>query len=163
MRIVRVRNGGRVSEAECEIFRTTCSFDKERRKPRNHRGFSPAQAKRREIALSAFLVNHWVALFRYSIKGSPETTLLRKLSLPNKESARRALLLMRFHESGQLFDASWRNKESASHANESTLSQSKLLTTRKFIRWHARPVNSNSTKREIAAKSRFKLVVTVGL
>ena len=45
---------------------------------------------------------------------SPNTTLLRKLSLPSKESARRMLDLMRFREIGILFDVGIKNKESAS-------------------------------------------------
>ena len=54
--------------------------------------------------------------------------------MPAKESARRTLDLMRFRDMSLLFDASRRNKESASHANESTLCQCKLLTARSSVR-----------------------------
>jgi hypothetical protein len=65
---------------------------------------------------------------------SPNRTLLRNLSLPTKESERRTLDFMRLRETSLLFDTSQRNKESASHANESTLCQGKLLTTRNYFR-----------------------------
>lgn len=68
---------------------------------------------------------------------SPNATLLRKLSLTSKESGRRTLDFMRCRETWLLFDEWQRDKESASHTNEMSLCQRKLLTSGFIFRWHA--------------------------
>ena len=85
------------------------------------------------------------------IRASPSTTLLRNLSLPAKERARRTLHFMRFRETWLLFDVISKIKESDSHANESTLCQQNLLTTQIYFLWHASSGASGLQNKESAS------------
>lgn len=52
---------------KARLFDSQPERHKNRQNPLKYRGFARAQEKRREDELSAFCVNHWVTIFRYSV------------------------------------------------------------------------------------------------
>ena len=89
---------------------------------------------------------------------SPDTTLLRKLSLLFNGRSRRTLYFMRFRETWQLFDGCPKNKESASRANDSTLCQGFCLPVGlEFRRRVICGAVVNGTKRAFCMRTDFEV------